>query len=114
MRLIDADALIDELGISDEDIIVEGMLEDAQTIDAVPVVRCKDCMRYEPLNDCKPFDCEYSGMYGVTKDDFCSYGERKDDDKSCDTCKHHDKGWDDIVCDGCTKAHSNWERKDDE
>lgn len=37
MRLIDADALIDELGISDEDIIFEGMLEDAPTIDAVPV-----------------------------------------------------------------------------
>ena len=36
MRLIDADALIDELGISDEDIIFEGMLEDAPTIDAVP------------------------------------------------------------------------------
>lgn len=43
MRLIDADALIDELGISDEDIIFEEMLEDAPTIDAVPVVRCKDC-----------------------------------------------------------------------
>ena len=43
MRLIDADALIDELGISDEDIIFEGMLEDAPTIDAVPVIRCKDC-----------------------------------------------------------------------
>lgn len=41
-------------------------------------------------------------------------GERKNDDKSCDTCKHYDKGWDDIICDGCTKAHSNWERRDDE
>lgn len=43
MRLIDADALIDELGISDEDIIFEGMLVDAPTIDAVPVVRCRNC-----------------------------------------------------------------------
>ncbi len=50
------------------------------TEDAVPVVRCKECKWYEPLNDCKPFDCEYSGMYGVTKDDFCSLGERKDDE----------------------------------
>ena len=49
-------------------------------VDLVPVVRCKDCKWYEPLNDCKPFDCEYSGMYGVTKDDFCSYGERRDDE----------------------------------
>lgn len=83
MRLIDADALIDELGISDEDIIFEGMLEDAPTIDAMPVVRCKDCKWYVR-------------------------------DKSCETCKHYDKGWDDAICDGCTKAHSNWERKDDE
>lgn len=37
MRLIDADALIDELGISDEDIIFEGMLVDAPTIDVAPV-----------------------------------------------------------------------------
>lgn len=48
MRLIDADALIDELGISDEDIVFKEMLEDAPTIDAVPVVRCKDCKWYDP------------------------------------------------------------------
>ena len=125
MRLIDADALVSALnngrlkeqtgravpfnaGVA----FALTMVEYAQTIDAVPVVRCKDCMRYEPLNDCKPFDCEYSGMYGVTKDDFCSYGERKDDDKSCDTCKHRDKGWYDASCDGCTKAYSNWEEVD--
>ena len=36
MRLIDADALIDELGISDEDIVFKEILEDAPTIDAAP------------------------------------------------------------------------------
>lgn len=36
MRPIDADALIDELGISDEDIVFKEILEDAPTIDAAP------------------------------------------------------------------------------
>lgn len=77
MRLIDADALIDELGISDEDIIFEGMLEDAPTIDAVPVVRCKDCTYYCPLDDSRPYDCLRSGMLCVRKDDFCSCGKER-------------------------------------
>ena len=51
-----------------------------KTVDAVPVVRCKDC-------DYKVFDkasqeyyCNHVfGMYGEIKDnDYCSYGERKD------------------------------------
>lgn len=54
----------------------------APTVDAVPVVRCKDCRFYEP-------GVEYYG--GGTKDvcrllkrqmvddDFCSYGERRDE-----------------------------------
>lgn len=52
MRLIDADALnLDDLNdcgnfavyLSD----VEYMIENAPTIDAVPVVRCKDCKFYD-------------------------------------------------------------------
>lgn len=81
MRLIDADALIDALGISDEDIVFKEILEDEPTIDAVPVVRCKDCVSFH-----------YSGMGGdngitycakgieMQPTDFCSYGERKDDE----------------------------------
>lgn len=67
MRLIDADALIDELGISDEDIIFEGMLVDAPTIDAVPVVRCKDCKWWD---ECDELD----------ENGYCHHGERKDDE----------------------------------
>ena len=37
MRLIDADALDYALGASDEDIYFHHMLEDAPTIDAIPV-----------------------------------------------------------------------------
>ena len=81
MRLIDADALIDELGISDEDIIFEGMLVDAPTIDAVPVIRCKDCKCWTEWSNgtgsCSRFALDW---IGTDADDFCSMGERKDDE----------------------------------
>lgn len=49
-------------------------------VDLVPVVRCKDCTYYCPLDDSRPYDCLRSGMLCVRKEDFCSYGERKDDE----------------------------------
>lgn len=48
MRLIDADALDYELGASDEDIYFHHMLEDAPTIDAIPV----EWLRKWPENLC--------------------------------------------------------------
>ena len=42
MRLIDADALSSEFGVSDSDIIAKEAINDAPTIDAVPVVRCRE------------------------------------------------------------------------
>lgn len=46
---------------------------------AVPVVRCKDCKhRYSPNNPkCKPFCTKQFGM-DARDEDFCFYGERKD------------------------------------
>lgn len=52
MRLIDADALPTVGGRQDElpGLIVKA-IQDAPTIDAVPVVRCKDCLwRHDSLN----------------------------------------------------------------
>ena len=83
-RLIDADALEDSLGISDMDIYAKESIREAPTIDAVPVVRCKDCKSWEQYNACdgtKPHRCmnHDSIFYKRTKaDDFCSYGERKE------------------------------------
>lgn len=42
-----------------------------QTVDAVPVVRCRDCRKF------KTYACR---MLASGYDDFCSYGERKDDE----------------------------------
>ena len=49
--------------------------------DVVPVVRCKDCVWYE---NGKSYDayCNHptDGMNYSAEDDFCSYGERKDNE----------------------------------
>ena len=61
--------------------IVKSALEKAPTVDAVPVVRCKDCKwsKRDNLLDkhwCKHFLCESE----VRENDYCSYGERRDGD----------------------------------
>jgi hypothetical protein len=52
--------------------------------DVVPVVRCKDCKHRKKWTTTGQFCCfhETSGMavgVDLRDDDFCSYGERKDD-----------------------------------
>lgn len=47
------------------------------TVDAVPVVRCRDCKYYHDFET--HYDCIHD--YGIDypmPDDFCSYGERKE------------------------------------
>ena len=53
--------------------IVKSALEKAPTVDAVEVVRCKDCNFYG-----RNKRCVMNGLY-ITGSDFCSYGERKED-----------------------------------
>ena len=56
-------------------------IEDAPTVDAVEVVRCKDCKHRYNGKDCThPLLLSYSwgAIRNVKDDDFCSYGERKD------------------------------------
>ncbi len=45
-----------------------------------PVVRCKDCKYWENGKDYEPYCNAWGNMMSETApDDFCSYGERKDD-----------------------------------
>ena len=79
MRLIDDDALRSEFGVSDSAIIAKETIDDAPTIDTVPVVRCQEC-RYYPtakVNEKGFLICPASGME-ITETDYCSYGERMD------------------------------------
>ena len=48
------------------------------TIDAVPVVRCKDCDKSEPSNVWDGWVFCKSNAIHHRDDNFCSYGERKD------------------------------------
>ena len=87
MRLIDADLLEDQFGISDEDLLALDEIRHAPTVDAVVVTRCKDCKHYanHPNGLCylhtepKANERGYSGVaVCVEPDDFCSYGEPKE------------------------------------
>ena len=87
MRLIDADKLNLLLGISDRDIYAKYMLDKMPTIDAVPVVRCRECKNWKPSGSKAGnsiSDMEYIGGCEFTKycrreSDFCSYGEKRRD-----------------------------------
>lgn len=87
MRLIDADLLEDQFGISDEDLLALDEIRHAPTVDAVVVTRCKECEHYRnhPNGLCylhtepKENKRKYSGEpVCVEPDDFCSYGEPKE------------------------------------
>lgn len=82
MRMIDADAL--EKSLLEKGFypaIVKRVIEDAPTVDAVEVVRCKDCIyRNHVTQLCHMHSQEYDGgMYWdmFPDDHFCSDGERR-------------------------------------
>ena len=75
-RLIDADALIKEACAEGAYGYVDAeQIANAPTVDAVPVVRCKDCaVPHNKYTGCP----ELNGL--VTPPDFyCPFGERKED-----------------------------------
>ena len=64
--------------------IVQSILETAQTIDAVEVIRCHECIGKSTwLNDPRYgyAVCTMSGMYPKNKNGYCSYAIRKDNKK---------------------------------
>ena len=76
MRLIDADALKEGLkekmfGHPFERIFVSSVVDSEPTIDAVPVVRCRECKHLGFCGDAT--NLEVMGFYG-----YCSRGERKE------------------------------------
>lgn len=97
MRLIDADALKADYGMKDDCADCEkelhgkvrsceydhiyskmdfcGWIDDAPTIDAVEVVRCKDCAKREY--------CRTTNVWATVPDDdwFCADAERRSDEK---------------------------------
>lgn len=78
MRLIDADKLRTIRSIQSGDFnsieTIQKWIDDAPTVDSVPVVRCKDCKYYNIYNHY----CVNDGV-SVKLDDYCSWGERRDE-----------------------------------
>ena len=90
MRLIDADALYRKVKMEtnpygkptidyDSGVKVLEWIDKTPTIDAVPVVRCKDCKwLYDEMDD---YCCRsHRGLVRICENSFCSYGERKNGD----------------------------------
>ena len=88
-RLIDANVFIRDLTAMKsvyDAIALDGMikaLKEAPTVDAVEVVRCKDCKHWEQTGrlltywECNIFGWIHGNGYPTKADDFCSYGERR-------------------------------------
>nr|DAE19889.1 MAG TPA: hypothetical protein [Siphoviridae sp. ctVCm11] len=96
MRLIDADklseaihenvlAMYEESVAAKEDCLRE--IEEAPTVDAVVVTRCKDCAHYD-MGVCLKIYSDgnvHSAAWQERKpDDFCSYGDPKEGDHADD------------------------------
>ena len=102
MKVIDADALLKHAGIFEVKACARGCgnsilnfakawlwneVNIAPTIDAVPVVRCRECKHWKPSGSKAGnsfSDMEYIGgcefaNYCRRESDFCSYGERRED-----------------------------------
>ena len=56
---------------------IQRLIADTPTVDAVPVVRCKDCKYYDP-EDWDGITCKADGgMTDPYEDSFCSQGVRR-------------------------------------
>ena len=82
-RLVDESVVLGNIHNAHEWNEVRAWLKIAPTVDAVPVVRCKDCKHKVTTEDVEynPHDivCDYWESDGLEETDFCSYGERRTD-----------------------------------
>ena len=84
MRLIDADALnysthrecAGHGEYYDIEIITKSKIDNAPTIDAEPVVRCKDCKWYSNQHLC--MQLSRFGSVEPLADFYCAFGERRE------------------------------------
>lgn len=96
MRLIDADAVINgvrnrclgQTDVAKAEYQIIDMLNRMPAVDAVPVIRCKDCKRLGVANMKDKYGqpnsvpcCRRNGhiRLGIKPDDYCSRAERKDE-----------------------------------
>lgn len=89
MRLIDADAFMEEYrkiqmaSLKMQHVcITDEAIDNAPTVDAVPVVRCKDCKHCNTDWAIGKWygSCKVWNTHSVMADWYCVNGERKDDE----------------------------------
>lgn len=81
MRLVDADKARECFGGDGvTGAVMQRMFDSLPTIDAVPVVRCRECRYWSEDGRCDPPQNGLIREY-TRPDDFCSYGEEADHDK---------------------------------
>ena len=77
-RLIDADAFLEKMKRTSRYFDVVFDIEEMPTVDAVPVVRCREGKHCDPEN----YHCDHpmgtAAPLRRKPEDFCSYGERKE------------------------------------
>ena len=83
MRLVDADNARE--GFSGDRVtgaVMRRIFDSLPTIDAVPVVRCRECRHRYTMNCSMYYECsQCGGQWEWTTDDgFCDRGERKEAD----------------------------------
>ena len=85
MRLVDADAIIPKgTRITPDNVDLATAIRFAPTIDAVPVVRCRECKHLNVLNrkelyaHCPKTNTVFLPFELDTREHFCSLGERKE------------------------------------
>lgn len=79
-RLIDAEPLRAKLTwLNEYDYLhVLNDIKSLPTVDAEPIVQCKDCKQFVETNALYDGECPKLRVY-VNKDYYCWWGERKDD-----------------------------------
>ena len=79
MRLIDVDAFLEKMKRTSRYFDVKFDIEEMPTIDAAPVVRCKDCIRRYDTDECPMCFLIEGKYYEYTNENgFCDRGERKE------------------------------------
>lgn len=79
MRLIDVDAFLEKMKRTSRYFDVKFDIEEMPTIDAVTVVRCKDCIRRYDTDECPMCYLSEGKYYEYTNGNgFCDRGERKE------------------------------------
>lgn len=93
-RAVAIDYLMTNMGWRDEDgyevddadekrAIITDLVNGIPAVDAVPVIRCRDCKYYMEHNDkqggnCNHLDCDGEYEFSIDGDWFCADGERRD------------------------------------